>query len=147
MYKLYKDPVEYANYHFSTYSTRAKVYKFLYISLNVLILLATMATSIITTLMISHLVWDGFPDWFFFFSAGAGALTAFFTSMINFFVIKTQMKELRLKKELIYQELLLYNNKLTYKYARMDRRDFYLFNSISRIVGSESAQKVGGYDQ
>ena len=126
-----------------------KEYKFLrivYFTLNVLTGIFSAASSIVVALVVSKLLWNSFPDWFFFMTAAVTSFSALSSGLINFFVIKDNMNKREKQILDIESEKWLYDAKAAGRY-KGDKKDFMFFLKVANIAENDKAREVYNYER
>ena len=114
-------------------------YKFAYYFLRILTLLLSFGISIFTVLILSDLIWDGWPPSYIFISTGVSVVTAFSTSIINFFFIKEQI-DIKTKQLIeMDKERFKYKNKIGKFYKDEKNKDFNFYLVTSSILGNKKS--------
>ena len=144
MYKLYSNTTEYKEYQVSRLESKRSRYKAMFLILNLISLMASLTSSILTALLISELVYSSYPQWFFFATAGISAVISLISSLLSYFVVKDSISKISGKLIEIEAEELLYKNKTIKKYQEKNR-DFSYYVSIASILGINAAEKGGKY--
>ena len=145
MYKLYTDAplfVTNAKRELSTYLER---YKKVFYTLSVLIGLGTATGSIVTTLVLSKVIWTDYPNWFFFLTAGISAFSVLMMSTLNYFLIREKIHNYKRKIKWIEAEELKYHQKLSKQY-QSKFRDYNLYLSVASYLDNISAKKEVQHD-
>lgn len=140
MFNLHDNPIEYVQTKRKKLEFYLMIYKATSVSLSVLIFLCTLFTGIFTPLIISKQIYSDYPTWFLFATAGTSAVTAFATSLLNFYVIKDSIKLIDKNIKLIDKEWFLHKYKVTPKY-QTDNSDFLLYLRVAKILESKAAKK------
>ena len=142
---IIRDINKYQESKISLAESKIKNYRRIYVILNVISILAVFASAVISTLIISKLVYTGYPDWFFYATAGISATTALISTLLNFFFIHDNLNDEEKRLKLMQLEIVKYNNGLSDKYIGK-HKDFNLFATIEAINGSKAARKEIGYE-
>lgn len=145
MYKLYTEAplfVKNAKKELIIYLER---YRKVFYILSVLIGLGTAAGSIITTLVLSKVFWDDYPNWFFFLTAGISAFSVLMMSTINYFLIREKIHTYKRKIKWIEAEELKYRLELSKQY-QSKFKDYNLYLSVASYLDNISAKKEAQHD-
>ncbi|WP_127942504.1 DUF4231 domain-containing protein [Mycoplasma sp. ATU-Cv-703] len=111
-----------------------------YVSINVIILLLGLATSIFSIIFASKLFGlTTVPDWYPYITAGIGAFTTLVTSLFNFFHIRESLKRDQNALNRVWVEINKYESQLVPKY-RLKDREYNLFVAVEAILGNETAK-------
>ena len=145
MFNLYTSPMEYIKSNVKRLESRHSLYKKLFLFFNVVAFSMALFSSVLTALMISKLIYSSYPDWFFYATAGASAVGALMASLLNFFVINSNISDFKEKINGIEGELVLYNNKVTKRY-KGKHREFNLYLKVGVILGSKAAKEEASND-
>ena len=135
MFNLSTNAKEYASSIYENLFKRRTRFKWYFLILNLLTVLATLFTTALTAILVSKLVFQKYPDWFFFATAGSSAILSLTSSLLNFFVVKDSIKKTTSKLNKIEKIMVLHSNKLTDRFEG-ENSDFYLYNEVSKIVNS-----------
>jgi len=143
MRKLHLTPLHFAQEKINFYETRIKWLKKMNVFLNVVIIFAGLITTVITSLMVSKLIYSSYPDWFFYATAGISAGTGLATSILNFFIIQDNIKTYKGNLINIRAEIASYESKAkpTYQRRKAGDNDYELFLAVAKITGSKAARK------
>ena len=140
MLNLSIDSKEYASSLYKYLFNRRKRLKWYFLTLNILAVLGALFTTVLTAILVSKLVYEKYPDWFFFATAGSSAMLSLVSSFLNFFIIKDTINKIANKLNKIEKIMILHSNKLTDKF-KGNKADFHLYNDISIIVNSKSKKQ------
>lgn len=143
MLNLDKDTYRFTHSKIAYYNKQIKLFQKISVFLNIVIILASFATTIITSLIMSRLIYDGYPDWFFYSTAGISALTGLASGLLNFFVIKDNIKSYKSIVAKIEAEFISYSTqaKSIYQCKSESKNRYHLFLSVATITGSKAAKK------
>ena len=145
MYRIFPDVQEYKEHNIKRLRNSVKKLKIIYIILSTLSLLAVLAGSIITALLVSKLIYAQYPIWFFFLTAGISAGTTLISNILSYFVVQEKLAKVKKQLNDIDAEEVLYNNKLHEKYKGKNR-DIAYYLSIATILDSIAASKEVNYE-
>ena len=146
MLKYIDTPQKYVDKKLADLKQEYKFLRIVYYTLNVLTGILSAASSIVVALVVSKLLWDSFPDWFFFMTAAVSSFSAFAAGLINFFVIKDNMKKKEKQILDIESEKWLYEAKAAGRY-KGDRKDFMFFLKVANIAENDKAREVYNYER
>ena len=143
MLNLYTDAFEFIDSKIRFYKKRVKYLKKINIFLNCILIFTGFVTTTLTSLILSKLLYNFFPDWFFYYTAGITAATGLATSLLNFFVIKDNIKVYSNNINRIKAEIISYfqKTKKIYQNKSLEKNQYFLFLSVSSIIGSSIAKK------
>lgn len=145
MYRLYTDASLFAKNAKKELEVYLRRYKKVFYILSVLIGLGTALGSIVTTLVLSKVIWSDYPDWFFFLTAGISAISVLMMSTINYFLIREKIHSYKRKIKWIEAEELKYHEKLSKQY-QSKFRDYNLYLSVASYLDNISAKKEVQHD-
>lgn len=123
-----------------------KILRIIFYSLNIFSAILAATSTIVAALVISKLIWESFPDWFFFLTTAITSGTALFASILNFFTVKQNLDEREQQILDIESELWLYNAKASERY-KAKNRDYMLFLRVASIANNQKAQEVYNYER
>lgn len=146
MLKYIDTPQKYVDKKLTDLKQEYKFLKIIYYTLNILTGIFSAASSIVVALVVSKLLWDSFPDWFFFMTAAVTSFSAFASGLINFFVIKDNMNKKEKQILDIESEKWLYEAKAAGRY-KGDRKDFMFFLKVANIAENDKAREVYNYER
>lgn len=112
-------------------------FKTLFVSVNVIILLSTLAMAVVSALALSGQFKEGnvsIPQWYPLVAAMIPAFGGFMAAIINFFVIKERMVRAEKHYHKIQGEIILYASH-DEKYENVENKDFALFDVVSKATG------------
>lgn len=124
---------KYINNHIRDVREDALRLKFLFYFLNLLFAVGTLGTTVLTTILISKIWIDYFPIWFYYATTGISALTSFFTSILNFFVVKD--------KYLLRQKQLTQLRALSFIKTKTKKEEYEKFISAAIVLENKQAIK------
>lgn len=130
MLKLTTDPKDFVSAVHSNLTRRRIRFKRYFIILNMLTVLGVLFTTVLAAVMVSKIVYQKYPDWFFFATAGISAMLSLVSSFLNFFVVKDTVEKATIQLNKIEKIMILYSNKLTDKFSG-DYAEFNLYNEVS----------------
>ncbi len=138
-YKLFNKPLDYVEEKLKQSKKDMIIFRTLFVALNFLIAVAAATMAIITSLILSKLLFGGNkPVWFFFVATGVSAATVLLTSFVNFFVIKDRyQKAMRRNKLIKGQKALFINNAGLYQKGKY--REMIFYTRVAQIVGNFDA--------
>lgn len=145
MFNLYTDSTQYVKNAKAELSRYLSRYKKTFYILSVIIALGVASTAIITTIMVSKVWYQQYPNWFFFFTAGISAFSALLTSIINYFLIRDKIQSYKRKLLWIEAEEEKYRLKLTRKY-QSHYRDYHFYTSVASYLDNMSAKREAQHD-
>lgn len=143
--KLPKNIEEYQTRTINERKRNIKKHRRIYIILNVLIITASLFSAVLSTIVVSKLVYKSYPEWFFFATAGISAVTALGSTLLNFFIVHDALKREEKNLNLIHLEIVKYDNELEKRYIGKDR-EYNLFVFLEAIIGSGPAREEAGYE-
>ena len=114
-------------------------YKVTYYFIRILNLLFSLGIAVFTVLILSNLIWDGWPPAYIFISTGVSVATMFFTSIINFFYIKEKMDQKKIQVSKMEKERFKYLHKIGPLYKEKTKCDFNFYLVISSILGNKKS--------
>lgn len=141
MYSLKQTPISYVEDNKFLLERKLVKFKRLFFTLNFIAILAGAFSSILVAIMISHLVYDAWPMWYFYASTAASALTTLVTSLLNFYVVRDTINKSKKTLNLISKEEALYHNKAATRYKGKSA-EFNLYLSVGAILDSKAAKKA-----
>ena len=119
---------------------KCKLLKYLHIFLNLLIIISAFILVIIATLLVSKLVWKGYPTWYYYLASGISAITTFTTLLTNLFVVDKKIYKLNRININIKRELIFYENSLDlYNGKKNDGKKYLLFMKVCKIINYQIA--------
>ena len=120
--------------------TKCRLLKYLNIFLNLLVILSAFALVIVATLLVSKLIWKGYPTWYYYLASGISAITTFTTLLTNLFVVDKKIYKLNQINNKIEKELIFYENSLdSYASKRSDGKKYALFMNVCKIINYKIA--------
>lgn len=112
-----------------------KLYQTINIVLNMLTIFGSFILVIITTLIISKLLYNKSPNWYYYLSSGIPAGTTFISLILNLFVVKKRITETRNIHQRIEAELAFYSSsKGIYSQLNKNSKEFLLFKKVTQIL-------------
>ncbi len=112
-----------------------KLFKNFHILLNILVIMGAFTLVVLSTLIISKLVWSGWPVWYYYFTSALSAFTTFTSLIINLFVVEKKILKTKIINQKIQAELAFYSSsKGQYKLRNKKHKEYLLFHNITKIL-------------
>lgn len=144
MNSTYTNSTKFANDKLNTILLRIRKYTRVYYSLTILISLMASFSSVMTSIMISKMVWNkdgnGNVDWFYVMTTFISAITTFIVSTLNFFMIKDKIDSAKKLWHKVEAEIVKHDLHVGI-YANRENADYNLFIIVSQLTDNVAAKK------
>lgn len=144
MNSLYKDPRKYSNDKLTFILFNINRYSHIYYSITILISLLSSFTGVMTSIIISRMVWNkdgnGNVDWFYIMTTSISAITTLLLSFLNFFMIKDKIDQFRKLWHQVEAEIVKFDLRVGI-YENKENAEYNLFVAVAQLTDNTAAKK------
>lgn len=138
---LIAEPIVFVEKQFYLSEKKAKLFKHLFIYFNILTMFATFAILVLSTLVVSKVIFNGIPTWYFYATTFLSALLTLVTSLVNFFYVKEKYEINNRLHQYIKGEITKYSAK-TGIYNSVKNPKTEIFHKVCLMLEYKSAREV-----